>query len=594
MRFLVRLFAVIGLVTLLIVAAIVTLVVRLHNRQPQVPDQVVLSFNFERPLPEVTPDNGLPALLNPSQGSLRDVLVALERASHDPRVKGLVARVGNRAQGLGATQELREALARFRASGRFALVYADTFGEGGGGMSPYYLATAFDQIWLQPVGTVGITGIAASQTFLRGALDTLGIQPQISKRADYKTGAEQLMEKQATPANQEMTKALVDDLYAQMVDDIAAARHIDADGVRQAIDHAPLLDQEAVAAKLVDRVGYYDDALGEARNRAHLSADAKPLDLLAYGAMVGNPPRVGSPMVALVVGDGAITRASANNGPLDEQDGFTGIRIATAIDKAAQSAEVKAIVFRVNSPGGSPVASQTVRAAIDRARAAGKPVIVSMDDVAGSGGYWVAMDADRIVAQPGTLTGSIGVYGGKVSVKGLADKLGIGISEYTKGANAGMDSMAHPYSDAEQARQDALLDDIYARFTQGVAAGRKLPLDTVRAIAKGRVYTGRQAKALGLVDALGGYRETLDQVRDVLKLPQDTHLNVVPFPQPKNKLEQLRALVSGDTTAALREEGVRAALAPYRPLLAVLRPALRAATGAHDDALSMPDLVVAP
>lgn len=592
MRFLVRLFAVIGLCVVLIIAGLVMLAVRAKNQRPQLPPALVLSFNFERPLPEIAPDTGLAALFTPHRGSLREVLTALNQASRDPRVKGLIARVGERSQGLGATQELREALARFRASGRFALVYADTFGEMGGGMSPYYLATSFDQIWLQPLGTVGVTGIAASQTFFRGALDNLGIEPQISKRADYKTGAEQLMEKQASPANQEMTKSLVDDLFEQMVGDIATARHLGPDGVRAAIDHAPLLDSEAIAAKLVDRLGYYDEAQKEALDRAHLSPTADPVDLLDYGQAVGSPAPAGATAVALVVGEGAITRANGNDpSPFGDEAGFTGKRIADAIDKAVAAPDVKAILFRVNSPGGSPVASETVRRAIDRAHEAGKPVVVSMGDVAGSGGYWVAMDADRIVAQPGTLTGSIGVYGGKVVLKGLADKVGVGISEYTRGANAGMSSVTRPFTESELARQDALLDDIYARFTLGVAGGRKLPVDKVRELAKGRVYTGRQARDLGLVDALGGYKETLAQVRELLKLPEDAPLNLEVFPRPKNKLEQVKDLLNGKVEADMRQDGIQAALAPYQPLLQLARPAVRA-LHPGDDMLMMQDLVV--
>ncbi|MEE3625588.1 signal peptide peptidase SppA [Nitrospirillum sp. BR 11752] len=595
MRFIVRLFALIGLFGVLLTAGLILLAIKAKDKQPTLPQSVVLEFNFERPLPEAPGEDGWSSLIASRHGSVREIIDALEQASRDPKVKGLVAKVGNASQGIGTTQELRDAIARFRATGRFAYIHAESYGDGGSGMSPYYLASAFDQVWLQPVGTVGITGVAVTQTFFRGALDSIGIQPQISKRADYKTAAETFAEKQATPANREMTESLAGDLYDQMVLGIADGRHLNPDAVKTAIDHAPLLDSEALASKLVDKLGYFDEVEAAAKERAGgKAAGADTVDLLTYGKIAGSAFQDG-PTVALIVGEGEIVRGGKGSGGFSDEPSFAANRIADAFDTAIDQPNVKAILFRVNSPGGSPVGSETVRHAVDRARKAGKPVVISMGDVAGSGGYWVAMDADRIVALPGTLTGSIGVLGGKFVAKGLADKLGVGVDQISRGANATIWSPASPYTDSEAARQDAMLDAIYTQFTDGVAKGRKLDIEKVRQLAKGRVYTGRQAKDLGLVDALGGYDIALQQVRQVAGIPSNANLHIVQFPKPKTGYELVMDLFNGNAAAEMASvaeaRGAEKVLADYGPLLDMAQPIVRAAKR-QEQVLMMPDLSV--
>ncbi|MDE1148408.1 MAG: signal peptide peptidase SppA [Azospirillaceae bacterium] len=595
MRFIVRLFALIGLFGVLLVAGLILLAIKTKDKQPTLPQSIVLEFDFERPLAEAPGEDGWAGVFSSRHGSVREVVDALEQAGRDPRVKGFVAKVGNASQGIATTQELRDAIARFRATGRFAYIHAESFGDAGSGMGPYYLASGFDQVWLQPVGTVGITGIAVTQTFFRGALDTIGVQPEISKRADYKTAAEMYAEKKATPANREMTESLAGDIYDQMVLGIAEGRHLGPDAVKTAIDHAPLLDSEALAGKLVDKLGYFDEVEKAALDRAGgKAADADTVGLLSYGKIAGSAFQSG-PTIALIVGEGEIERGGKDDSGFGNQAAFAANRVADAFDTAIQQASVKAILFRVNSPGGSPVGSEVVRHAVDRARAAGKPVVISMGDVAGSGGYWVAMDADRIVALPATLTGSIGVLGGKFVAKGLADKLGVGIDQVTRGANATIWSPASPYTDSENARQEAMLDAIYTQFTNGVAKGRKLDIAKVQDIAKGRVYTGRQAKDLGLVDAIGGYDVALQQVRQVANIPAGASLTIVQFPKPKNTYEMVLDLLNGKAAvqmaSAAEARGADKVMADYGPLLNVLQPVVRAARR-QDQVLMMPDLSV--
>ena len=582
-RVLVRIFAVIGLLSVLLMGGGVLLLTGLASDRAALPEAVVLRLDLERPLRAAAADDPLEGLVTARGETLRDVVDALDRAAKDPRVKGLVARVGNNAQGIAATQELRAAVERFRQSGRFAYVHAETFGEFASGMQSYYLASGFEQVWMQPMGNVGITGILVTEGFYRGTLDKLGVVPQIGKRQEFKSAAEPYMETEATPANREMTESLVGDLFDQMVEGIAAGRGLDAAAVRQAVDRAPLLDREAVEAKLVDRLAYEDEMLAKAVAKA--GPGAEEVELSRYAAAAGPlPPAPDAPVVALVTGAGAISRGRAEADPFGGGGGFGARDVVKAFDKAIEDKNVRAILFRVDSPGGSAVASEAVRRAVLRAKAAGKPVVVSMGDLAASGGYWVSMDADRIVAQPGTITGSIGVLGGKVVTTGLTEKLGIGYTLFSRGANAGMWSDKTPYDPAELARREAMLDDIYAKFTGLVAAGRDLPPEKVQQIARGRAWTGRQALELGLVDALGGAETALDQVRAAIGLQPGAPVRLVPFPRPRGRLELVMGLLGGGEEAQADGVGARAAalvlgeaLEPYRPVLSQLEPLLAAA-----------------
>ncbi|HYC05049.1 MAG TPA: signal peptide peptidase SppA [Azospirillaceae bacterium] len=575
-RLFVRIFAVIGLMAVLLVAGAIFLAMQFGPKPKALPGAIVLELDLEKPMAEAPSNDPFAGFGSRRQPTVRDVVEALDRASADPRVKGLVAHFGNNSQGMAATQELRAAVERFRRSGRFALAHAETFGEFQSGMQSYYLASAFEQVWMQPLGNLGITGVMIEAPFFRGTLDKLEMVPQIGKRQEYKSAAEPFMETQASSANREMTESLLNDLFGQMVEGVAAARSLTPDQVRQAVDRAPLLDREAVDSKLVDRLGYRDEIEAEARGRA---GDGKLVPLSDYAG--GTQAAAPGTRVALVTGSGAIQRGTGGAGPFGGGSDFASDDTVEAFDRAIGDPQVKAILFRVNSPGGSAVASEAVRRAVRRARAAGKPVVVSMGDLAASGGYWVAMDADRIVAHPATLTGSIGVLGGKIVTTGLTDKLGIGFTLQQRGANAGIWTDKRAYAPGELQRRDAMLDDIYAGFTAGVAEGRKLDRAVVDRIARGRVWTGRQAKENGLVDVLGGYPEALAEIRTLLKLAPDAALDLVPYPAPKTQLELVMDVLQGDGQvrlgAWLARDALADTVAEYRPLLAKLQPLLAAA-----------------
>lgn len=600
MRVLVRIFAVFGFLVVLLIGGAVALGIAFAPGKPKLPENIVLEFNLERALPEGAASSPIGSLLGDSDDfTVRSFVDALDRAGRDPRVKGMVAKIGNSTMSIAASQELRDAIAKFRATGKFALVHAETFGEFSNGTQSYYLASAFGEVWMQPLGNLNTTGFLAAPMFYRGLFDKVDVTPQIGKRYEYKSAAEPYMEKSMTPASKEMVQSFLGDIFGQVVDGIAKDRGLTPEAVKAAIDRAPLLDKEAVDAKLIDKLGYYDELADSAKDRAKDGEKKAEFVKLNRYASAEPPANDQGPVVALVVGQGAISRGTAEVSPLSGDEGFGATTVASALRKATDDPQVKAIVFRVDSPGGSAVGSEVVRREIVRARKAGKPVIISMAGLAASGGYWVSMSADKIIAQPATLTGSIGVLGGKLNIDGAQRMIGLSTDHLGLGANAGIWNMTTDYTPGELARRDAMLDDIYGYFTRTVAEGRKMPVEKVHEIAKGRVWTGKQAKERGLVDALGGYAVALDAAREAIGLAPGAPITVTLYPKAKSTLEQVMAIFDKDkASAGLGSTGIgRAlladALSDYRPLLIQIEPALKAATRPEEMTVYQPPLGVA-
>jgi protease-4 len=532
-RILLGFFATIGIVTILVIIGIGVVVWRIAASQPSLPDTIVLTANLSNGLAKGAGQDPLSQLVFGGEKTLRDFLDALERAGSDPRVKGLYARLGSDELGLATCQEVRDAIRDFRAKGKFAIAFADSFGEGGPGTRPYYLATAFDEIWLQPLGSVGLVGLHSDTPFLRGALDRLGILPSFDHREEYKTAMNSLTETAMTPPQREEIEDLLRSASGQIIRGIAGDRKLSEAEVTALIDRGPFLAEEALAARLVDRTGYADEAALRARERA--GPGAKLVSLSRYLDGAGRPHDNG-PTIALIYGTGLITAGGGTATPLLDNAELSAHQLGRAFHEASTDAAVRAILFRIDSPGGSAVASETIWREVARARGQ-KPVIVSMGDVAGSGGYYIAAPADKIVAQPATLTGSIGVLAGKLVVGGLLHKLGITDDSAQRGANAGMFSVFEDFSPAARQRLDAFLDETYRGFKQRVATGRHLSEDQVEAAAKGRVWTGEEAKKNGLVDALGGYDVALQLAREAAKIPADKPFRLTVFPREKSTIE---------------------------------------------------------
>ncbi|MDY7231253.1 signal peptide peptidase SppA [Hyalangium rubrum] len=564
-RFLVGSLAIIGALSVLAVLGFFFLVVAAAASKPSVPGALVLELDLDKPLPEQVAQDSLAGAFGSEETTVRDVVDALEKAAKDERVKALLVRV-DQPGSAAVIQELRDAVKAFRASGKKAIAYADTFGEGGSGTGAYYLASAFDEIYIQPSGDVTLTGLMMETPFARDAFAKLGVQPRIGQRHEYKNAVNTYTEQGYTAPHKEAMEKLLGSLYGQVVNGIAEGRKLGPDEVKGLIDQAPLLGQAALEAKLVDGLLYRDEVHEKVKKEA--GEDSRLLFLDKYLERVGRPNTEGE-TVALVYGVGGINRGKSDSNPLSGEQVFGGDSVALALRKATDDAKVKAIIFRVDSPGGSYVASDTVRREVQRAREKGKPVIVSMATYAASGGYFVSMDADKIVAQPGTLTGSIGVFGGKMVTADFWSKLGVNWESVVQGKDADIYSSDSDFTPEQLAKNEASLDRIYADFTAKAAKGRNLPLEQLQAVAKGRVWTGEDALANKLVDALGGFPKALELAKEAAKLPKDAEVRVQVFPRKKQPAEVFAELLGGGGGDNSEDEAnASTATSPLQPVLA--------------------------
>jgi protease-4 len=548
----------------------------------RVPKRVILEADFEQGMIESIPDDGIARVLMKKKLRVRDVVEALQTASRDDRVKGLVARVGQSGIRLAQVQEVRDAIVAFRAAGKPAIAYAETFGEVSPGNSSYYLATAFDTVYLQPSGDVGLTGLIYEQPFVRGTLDKLGIVPRLEGRKEYKSYRYMLTERKYLPPHREAVTQVMESQFSQIVKGISTARKLTEDEVRSLINEGPFFGQQAVNAKLIDALEYRDGVYDRIKEKA--GAKAEFLSLLEYRKRAGSPYEKGT-TIALIYGVGGIVRGKNAYDPTSGEILMGSDTIAAAIREAVEDKDVKAILFRIDSPGGSYVASDTIWREIIRAKKAGKPVIASMGGRAASGGYFIAMAADKIVAQPGTITGSIGVFGGKMITTAFWNKLGVTWDEVHTSKNADAWTQTKDFTPSQKARFAQWLDRVYDDFTAKVSSGRKLSKEEVEKIAKGRIWTGADAKGLGLVDELGGFPAALRLVRTAAGLKEDAPIRLKVFPEQKSLFKSIMELKSFGA-----DDGTESALAQtleeVQPLVRTIG-SLRSST--RSDVLRMQD-----
>jgi protease-4 len=409
------------------------------------------------------------------------------------------------------------------------------------------LATGCPEIWLQPSGELGLMGIAAETTFLRGALDKLGVEPQLDKRYEYKSAADRVMRKEFTPEHREAIDRVLASSWAYAVDAIATARSLEPDAVRAVADRAPLSAADARDAGLVDRLGYRDEVYADVRRRVGDDVQLLFADQWSPRRKAAALVKRHKEVVALVDGHGEIVVGRSRATPRGQLLGSTSV--AAALRAARENEQVRAVVFRVDSPGGSAVASDTIWREVQLTKQAGKPVIVSMGDLAGSGGYYISCPADVILAQPSTITGSIGVVGGKAVISELLEKhLGLTTGAVEHGGSARMYSLRRGFSDDERARLGEMLDRVYREFVQKVADGRGMEYDAVHAIARGRIWSGADAASNGLVDELGGLRDAADLARQRAGLPADAPVRAAIHIPPLERLRRPRS--SDDPRAA--------------------------------------------
>ena len=533
-------------------------------RHHGVPNGCVLEFSLRSVPPETTGFDPLAIITGGGRPlALREAVAALHRAADDPRVAGLIARVQLEASPAAAVQELREAIAAFSAV-KPSLAWAETYP----GTLSYYLASAFGEVWMQPSGTVGLIGFASNATFLRDALHKAGIEAEFVAKGEYKSAANLFTEGGFTDSHREAVTRMLESLQGQVWQAIGESRNIDPGALDALADRAPLLRDEAVASGLLDRIGFRDEAhariaelVGVEDVSQESGSEDKPprLNLTRYAGssrprlatpVPSVPGRKPKPTFAIVTLEGPIV--NGRGGPQFLPIGNSsagGDTIAAALREAAADDSVSAIVLRVNSPGGSVTASETIWREVTRARDRGKPVVVSMGSVAASGGYYVAMAADAIVANPATITGSIGVITGKLVVRDLKERLGVASDAVRTNANADAWSIDTPFTPEQRAHREAEADLFYADFVERVAQGRNLTTEAVDAVARGRIWTGADALDRGLVDELGGLRTAVRRAKVLAGLDEDTEVRVVSFPG-SSLLDIVRPRASSQPAAA--------------------------------------------
>jgi protease-4 len=510
------------------------------------PSKIVLSLDLRSPVA----DSSAPEPFATTPPTIMDIVLALDAAGRDARVKGVFLRLGTERSAVPQAEEIGAAIQRFRQTGKFVLAHSQGFLSNG--LGDYLTAASADEIWMQPKSPFGTAGAGAGALFLRGLFDKFDAVPQMVKRSDFKSAADMYMEKDYTGPDRLQTTALLQSWYDNATTAAAADRKLDPKAVVADFEASPQFAGDAKREGLIDRMGYDDEAENAAKDRA--GSGASIVSIRKYWHAAKDAVAVtGGTHVALIEAAGEIVDGTAGGGGLfgGTNNLIAGDDLSNAIRSATKDKSIKAIILRVDSPGGSVTASDQILDAVRKAQAAGKPVVVSMGAVAASGGYYISASANKIIAEPGTLTGSIGVLTGKVSLGKTIGLVGANADEIGVGKNALFDSGISPFTPEQLANLNTQADVTYADFTQKVAAGRKLPLAKVQDIAKGRVWTGADAQPRGLVDQLGGFWTAVAALKQVAGIPADERVRFVRFPKAKGFSEAVEEAFGG-TAASMR------------------------------------------
>ena len=549
---------ILGILGSLVLVAIIGIAViwaSLRRGEPTIRDNSVLTLRVSGELPDYTPDDPFKKIFGGPDQSLTGLVMQFKKAKVDKRIKAILLDINMSNLGWGKSEELRDAITDFRSSGKPVYAYVE-FGLN----KEYYIATACDKIIVPPPGELFINGLAADVMFFRGSLDKLGIYPDIFQIGKYKSAGDTFTQKQMTDAHREYINSLLDDLFNRYVNAIAQARHKTPEEVRALIDNAPYNAAKAKEAGLIDEALYKDDVEKQFKKMFGYK-DTDP-----FVAVRGNDYRDVSPeslglnkgeRIAVIYGMGTIGSGSSQNSPSGETS-IGSDTVSKALNDAAADKSIKAIVLRVDSPGGSGLASDIIWHAVEAANQK-KPVVISMSDVAASGGYYISASASKIIAQPSTITGSIGVVAGKPVMRGLYDWLGISNEYVLRGKTAGMFRETEKFSDEERAKfEDWIKTTYYQDFVPKVAKGRNKDAQYIDSVAQGRVWTGQQAKDRGLVDDFGGLDKAIEVAKQLAKIPADKGVERVILPYPTTFLQQL---LSGNDNANTQLEQQRAVYA---------------------------------
>lgn len=509
----------------------------------------------------------LPGLFGTLNENLADSLKRLEKAQTDDRVAGVILKLDDPTEltlDSSRVAAFRQAIKKVREAGKPVYAWM-TMPDA----QSYVLASACDKIYMPESGIILLMGLRAEVTFYKNLFDKLAIEPEMLRVGEFKSAAEPYTRTEMSPEFRKEMEELLDDLYKQMIASIAEGRQIDAQKVEDAIDRGPLTAEDAKKSGLIDEFAYEDEIkdriaadrkLDEAKIARNYSKKKTKtdfsglqgfialMDLLA-GIEPGESATVG-PKIAVVYAIGAIMPGESQNGLLTGNV-LGSETLVKAINKARDDDDVKAIVLRVDSPGGSALASDIIWRSVEQAKEK-KPVIVSMGHVAASGGYYISMGADSIIAEPNTITGSIGVVGGKLAFDGLLNKIGVTTSIVARGKNSGALSILEGFSDSERAAMQKMMNDIYGQFTRKAAEGRGMEFEKLEQLARGRIYSGVRAKELKLIDDIGTLEDTIAiataKARERGLLGKDEEPDLIRLPKPKSPLEELFGPVNGDAS----------------------------------------------
>ncbi len=525
---------------MVVVFAIAIIVSSIRGEQPSIQDNSVLALRISGSMPDYVPDDPFRRIFGGQPQSLSSLLVQFRKAKADKRITAVMLDIDMSEAGWAKSEEIRSAIEDFRSTGKPVYAYMET-----GLNKDYYIATACDKIFVPPPGELFTIGLAADVMFFRGSLDKLGIYPDMYQIGKYKSAGDTFTQKQMTDAHREYINSLLDDLNGRFLDGIAKARKKSVDEVKTLIDDAPYSAAKAKELGLIDGAMYRDDVEKELKKRLgygensdlHIarSGDYKQISQESLGLNKGEK-------IAIVYAAGDITSGKSVFGG-EGQETIGSDSLVKTINEVRDDKSIKAIVLRIDSPGGSGLASDIIWRAIEAAKAK-KPIVVSMSDVAASGGYYIACNANKIVAEPSTITGSIGVVGGKPVIKGFYDWIGVSNEYVLRGKNAGMFRESEKFSDSERAKFQEFLKQTYDDFTSKVAKGRGKEQTYIDSIGQGRVWTGSQGREKGLVDEYGGVDKAIELAKQLANIPADKSIQRVILPQPPSFFEQL--MNSGD------------------------------------------------
>lgn len=545
-RGLLLVFAGIGVVVVLLVFVVAGLAVG-FSRGPSVPSNALLVLEVGGDLSETAPNDVVTYFQGARSPTVRSFVETLHKAKADSRVAAVLLKpTGFSSPYWAKVQELRDAVADFRTSGKPVYAYLEYADD-----RSYYLATAADRVLLMPTATLDLKGVATYALFLRGTFDKVGVVPDMHHIGAYKTAVNTYTETTYTPTHKEMDESLNRDLFEQIVRTVAQSRKKTDAEVRALVDEGPFLAEAALKAGLVDELVYEDQAVNTLKTRG--AKTLTTLDGAQYARIPGTSLGLGKgPRIAVIYASGAIVDGTGGFDPLNGET-LGSYSLRDAIRAARKDPAVKAIVLRVDSPGGSATASDVIWHELVAARdeKPERPLIVSMSDLAASGGYYIAMPGQVIVAQPATLTGSIGIFGGKLVTGGVYEKVGAKIESTSIGRNAEMFSPVRPFNASELQKVEESLQSFYTGFVAKAAASRKMTTAQLEALAQGRVWTGQQAKANGLVDELGGLDRAVAIAKERAKIDPKASVELVSYPRAKGLVELVGERVGGNSEAAI-------------------------------------------